>query len=202
MTNQIDIPANGGVIQVLVGDYRYFFVRTAANEFRVSFDGNTWETFKQNDQTEPRRKRDKIYFKALNGVAVTVTFDVGDSKFTAQDTAVTSTALANVANDLTKCVEAVPAQFLKTGAIGARTAFAAVALYFRWAIVMAYKDKAGTVNVGNVQIGVSNALNEQPITLAPGDQYVLPIPTGAKVNFQNWFLSIANAGDGVVVLYF
>ncbi len=203
MTVTVSIPANGTWVKVPVGDYIYFFVRAAASPFDVSFDGGrTWSTRYVNDQDKPPGPRpNSINFRAYLGVGVDVTFEVGNSQFTAQSTAVTGNITAATTNNIADNAAVVPLQFAKVGNVANPLPLANAVLYFRWCLIIAVKAVAGTSNAGDVKIGFGADANQQPITLAPGDQYVLPIPVGAKVDFQNVHLAIATAGDGVVALY-
>lgn len=202
MSLTVSIPA-AGVARQLVGSYQYFYVRTAASPFEVSFDnGNTWSVRYQNDQDKPTGLKSPVLaFRAIGGVAVELTFDVGNSQFTAQNATVTGAVTSTMANNIADNVAVIPLQFVKTNNVGAPVAFSAAALYFRWAFVIAQQDHAGTPNAANIRIGFSGAGNAQPIELAPGDQYEIPMPLGAKVNFQNLYLDVASNGDGVSVIY-
>lgn len=202
MSYQVSIPANGTWQTQIVGAYNYCYIRAAAEPFQISYDaGQTWQTRYQNDQDKPVRKWHGIQFRAYLGVAVDVTFDVGDSQFTSSAAEVTGSVSSELANNIAANIAVVPLQFAKVGNVANAVALANAALYFRWCLLIAVKDLAGTANAGDVKIGFQGGANQQPITLATGDQYVLPIPIGAKVDFQNVWLKIGIAGDGVVALY-
>lgn len=202
MTSEISIPANGAIVQVSVGTYKYVLVREAANPFFVSYDfGLTWIKRSKNDRDETSGKTERVYCKAYAGVAVDVTIETSTSPISAQDTVVTGAVASYISNDIANCVAVIPLQFAKVGNVANPVPLANAALYFRWALVIAQRDLAGAANTNNIKLGVGAAANQQPIVLAPGDQYVLPIPTGAKADFQNWHLAIADVGDGVVVIY-
>lgn len=202
MTTIVSIPANAPV-QITVGRYSYCYFRVASNPFEASFDnGNTWAQYKQNDQVRPTLPTERIYLRPLNGNASDVTVETGTARFEAQDTQVTGSIASTLSNNIANCVAFVPLQLVKTANAGAAVALANAVTYFRWCLLIAQKDMAGTANVGNVNIGFAGAANQQPILLAPGDQYVLPIPVGAKCDFQNVWLKTANNGDGVVAIYF
>ena len=141
----------------------------------------------------------------FNAGATQVIADVSVSteKINFASTAISSvvTTASSITNVLASCTEATPAQFLITGNIANAVAMANGETYFRWALVLGVKDLAGTLNAGNVKIGYAAAANQQPITIAPGDIFAIPIPDGGKVNFKNIYLAIANAGDGLVALF-
>lgn len=201
MTRDIQIPPDDVPQVILLGAFRYLLIKVASQPFLLSFDrGSTFQLVSQN-MNFVRPDSDRIIVKAYGGSASTVTLFYGMEPVTSQDTVVTSVGDSNLVNNLAKCAEIVPGQILKTMNVGAPQSFVGVATYYRWAIIQAQKSFAGAANAGNVRIGVSAAANSQPIELAPGDTYALQVPTGAKVNFQNWYLSVANNGDGITVLY-
>jgi hypothetical protein len=93
-----------------------------------------------------------------------------------------------------------PAQITVLGDTARPVPFRSSPINFSWALILA-TSKGGTANTGNVRIGVSPTPGELPITLAPGDQYEMPLPPGMTNDFQNWFLEVDTAGDGIVVIY-
>ena len=145
----------------------------------------------------------KLFLYNDGPAAVTADISVTTERVNVATTSVSNAVntASVITNILTSCTEAVPAQFLKTGNVGGPQALAGAPSYFRWALVMGFKDLAGTPNAANVKLGYAAAANQQPITIAPGDIFALPIPDGCKVNFQNLYLAITNAGDGLVVLF-
>jgi hypothetical protein len=199
----ITIPANGSVVTQLTGRFRYTFVRAASQPFQMSLNyGATWTTRRRNDRDENLYPAvERILFRALNGVGSNVEIEASESPIAGQDTEVTGAIQNEISNNVATNLATVPLQFLKVGNVANPVALANAPLYFRWALLLAVKDLAGTVNAGDVKVGFQGGANQQPITLAPGDQYVLPIPVGAKVDFQNVWLKIANVNDGVVALY-
>ncbi len=202
MTSIVSIP-NNQAVQVTVGRYLYCYFRSATQPFEASFDnGNTWAVYKQNDQVRPQFPTERIYLRPYQGNASDLTIDTGTARFEAQDTALTGSVSTALANNIATNVAFVPLQFIKTANIGAAVKLTAAATYFRWCLLIAQKDMDGDANAGNVNIGFAGGASQQPIVLAPGDQYVLPLPTGAKVDFQNVWLKVANNGDGVVAIYF
>jgi len=93
-------------------------------------------------------------------------------------------------------------QFLKTHAQDETAArLKSVSFPFQKAIILAKKSLAGTNNVGNVRLAVSGVPDEQPLTLEPGDEITLEAPFGQYWDFHDWFLSVDNDNDGVVVIF-
>lgn len=134
----------------------------------------------------------------------TIHYTIADEEisFEAQVDAVTSVVSSAISNEITTCIAATPSQLLKTMlAADAPSPLAAVQTYFRKAIVYGVNTLAGVANTGSVYIGPSAAANQQPIEIAPGAEYVLEPPNGAKWNLADWYLDVGTNGDGVVVIY-
>ena len=107
-----------------------------------------------------------------------------------------------LANGINYCVPCQPEQFATTTLIATGpTPIAASQTYFRKATILAKKALAGTANTGNIQLGPSGTASEQPYTLGPDDEITLEPPLGAKWDFQDWYITVANDNDGVVVIY-
>lgn len=102
-----------------------------------------------------------------------------------------------IASNLNACVPNTPGQFTVVGVVNQTVQFSLTRLYFRQAIII-----ATPANVGPVLIGFSSVVGslEQPISLAPGDSYVLQPVVGEKWNFQDLYLSGASF-DQVRVIY-
>ena len=212
MNIDFDLPANGSVVSQPVGVFKYLIVRTAANPFQISFDGSYFEDAKQNDKWDKSSRipaYEKIYLRAKDGVGETVSLVFDTKPFSNQDTVITGTITANIAsvtadlaNDIANCVAGTPGQFFVASVVGAPSQFVGATLYCRWAMIMGCKDVAGTPNTGNVKVGVSGVVGGQPLVITPGASVVIPQPAGAKMDLKLWYLSIANAGDGIAVIYF
>jgi hypothetical protein len=78
---------------------------------------------------------------------------------------------------------------------------AVVGTWFRIARIIAAKTLAGGANTGIVNIGWSSAASNQPIALAVGASIVYEAPVGAKHDLSDLWISVASAGDGIVVVY-
>lgn len=147
-----------------------------------------------------------LTFENSSGSDIDITFMVSDEAFDAEKvTFIDTTGLVvNTAmkNDIAECVLVAPAQFAKTvSSAGTPEALTASASYFRKAIAYAYKTVARGANTGNIRIGVGSGAGQQLIQMTPGDEYVIEAPTGARMNFQNWYIDADNNGDGVVMVY-
>lgn len=110
---------------------------------------------------------------------------------------------AAIINDINYCKLATPLELLKTTTVAASpVAIASTQTFFRFALLMGCKALDGTLNTGVVKVGASATASQQPITINPGDTYVLQAPVGAKFDFQSWYLAVASDNDGVVAIYF
>jgi hypothetical protein len=79
-----------------------------------------------------------------------------------------------------------------------------VAKNFRTATIIACKTVQGpsaSPNTGRVQIGVSANNNEQPLEFNPGDERVIHAAAGQMLDLSQYYLQVANANDGIVVIY-
>jgi len=109
---------------------------------------------------------------------------------------------AAIINDIAYCKRGAPAQFVVNANVtDGPKQFSATQKEFRYAIVTALKTLAGGANTGAVKIGASANASEQPISLNPGDAYVLPWAAGAKFDFRDWYFAVANDGDGLVLQF-
>lgn len=202
----ITIPANtaagNGTIKYSARG-KYFLLKATNGEFLVQTDyGQTFD-FSQpgegfgNDNT-PMFKR--LNFSNPNGTAVSLTFYASMTPIRTPDASVnnTITASASLTNTLALCALEAENQVQVVSA-GAAVAFAAAGTYFRRAVIIAQQTLGRTANVGNVFIGVGGAA--QPITLAPGGIWTIEADTGGKRDLGSWYVSAANAGDGISILY-
>lgn len=146
-------------------------------------------------------------FYNTSGAINTVTFYVSDTPIKLPDVNLTSSVsvTTQLTNILGNCAAAGLADFAAVTAL-ANTAklFAAGSTPFRKCTLLAFKafgtpGNAPTANVGQVMIGVS--ANHQPIVLNPGDVWTFEAPTGAKYDFNGFYVSSPNAGDGVLVIW-
>jgi hypothetical protein len=98
-------------------------------------------------------------------------------------------------------VATTPAQFIKTvAATGTPEAIAPDGTYFQSATLIGLKA-ARTNNVGNVFIGIGAPNDTQIITLTPGEIKGIKAPPGQKFDFNDFYVDVLNAGDGVAVVY-
>ena len=63
------------------------------------------------------------------------------------------------------------------------------------------KKDLRTVNVGTVWVGWFSGNDTQPIEITSGSTIGLAIPDGAAVDLSKVYLDVANANDGVLVIY-
>ena len=98
MNRTVNILATGEVQQETLGGYKYLAIRQASNAFQISFDGHSWRTASQNKSYGPLKDATYVFFKASNGLAATVTFEYGNDKVEAQDTAQSQASTFPVAN--------------------------------------------------------------------------------------------------------
>ena len=96
-------------------------------------------------------------------------------------------------------------QFLKTNSSTTVPAqLSDTAKNFRTATMIACKSIAGPTagaNTGRVQLGVSAVNNEQPIEFNPGDERVFHAAAGQMLDLSQYYLQVANANDGLVIIY-
>lgn len=183
---------------------KYFLLEAASGPFTVKTDvGQTFNFQNPGDGFgDPNAKTFKqLYFSNLGGTPVTVTFYASPNAIRSATTALTSnvTATATLTNTLANCAfepeSQIQVNFVGAGAV----AFAAAGTYFRRATIVAQQTAGRVANVGNVFIGASNA--NQPITLAPGGIWTIEADTGGKRDLGSWYVSAANNGDGITILY-
>ena len=60
---------------------------------------------------------------------------------------------------------------------------------------------AGTNNTGNVSIGASTNSTAMPYLITPGQVIVLKAPPGEWIDLHDWWFTVVNANDGLVVIY-
>jgi hypothetical protein len=206
MNNEISvsIPANG-VSVVVVGEASVFFCIATNGTFKVRPDNRDRVTVSQagkkfgNPGAHPFNK---LTFYNSTAAVVTATVWVGEEEYSDQNTTVTNSVSTTFGNDIANCIDAVPSQFLKiSNAAAAPVALAAAGTKFRWALLLGCKAQDSTANAGSVFVGALGGAGQQPIEVFAGTAYVLPVPQGAKWDFGNWFLKVANDGDGLVVIY-
>jgi hypothetical protein len=201
----VTIPAavNGkpGVF-VLPGNVRYFQAITLTAAYRVRFGIGEMSV---NDVGDGFGSSDSpvytgVVFLNDSGVAIDTTVYTGISPSTRATTALSKsiTATATIGND-----ETVPAQFAVNNAApgGTAKALAAAQVFASWVMLVAVKDESRTANAGNVYVGMSNVASKQPFQMVPGDEFILPVRTGKKIDLSKVFFSVDTAGDGLVVLY-
>ena len=102
---------------------------------------------------------------------------------------------------LTDAVETALTQVIQTvAAVGTPEAIAGAGTFFRYATLIA-KKAARVANTGIVYLGVTAGNDTQPIEMNPGDIFTIEAPPGEKYDFDNWYVDVLNAGDGVIVIY-
>lgn len=181
-----------------------FFVVTATDgTFRVHLTNGQEYTFQLagqgfGDEQEPTFGKLQFYNDSGSDVHITVYIGAVPLKTTDASISTTVNVTATLSNVMTGLTLVQEQQFVKT-TTGAAVALTAGVTYFRRAIIIAQKDLNQTANTGKVYIGV--AAGNQPIALNPGDVWTIQEVVGAKFNFQNWYLSADNSGDGVAVIY-
>jgi hypothetical protein len=208
----IDIPAAGaqpGVATIHAsGKYFLLTALTAAVEVLTSNnDEYSFDTTGSGFGDDLSQKFGALTFYNNSGLINTVNFYVSDSPIKLPDVNLTSSVnvTTQMTNTLANCALAALADFLATAAAAnVANAFKGVSTQFRKCTVLAFKafgvaGAAPTANVGIVFIGIS--LNRQPIALNPGDVWTFEAPTGSKYDFDSFYISAPNAGDGVLVIY-
>ncbi len=99
MSYQLNVDNTGAPQKLALGGYAYVIIRAATSPTEVSFDGQNWHTANLNDSFGPLQPQAKdIYFRAVNNIAATVTFDTSLSKLTPQSTAQSQASTFAVAN--------------------------------------------------------------------------------------------------------
>ena len=208
----INIPAAGaqpGVATIHAGG-KYFLLTALTAAVTVLTSNNDEYVFDTTgsgfgDDLSP--KFGALTFYNSSGVLNTVTFYVSDSPIKLPDVNLTSSVnvTTQLTNTLANCATAVQADFLAAAAVAnVSNAFTALSTPFRKCTILAFKAFGGagvapTANTGIVFIGVS--AGHQPITLNPGDVWTFEAPTGAKYDFNSFYISAPNAGDGVLVIW-
>ena len=169
-------------------------VKTCDAPLIVAFNSGAPETVKAGDVLPFDGQIKTLNFVNPNATAVSIYFFVGDEavKFLQQDQ---STAVVQ----LPPAAQANLGTLIKTANTGSAVQFTGTPTYFQWAAITAFRDGSRTPNNDIVYIGSNSA---QVIPLSPGDIFYVPIPQNKEVDFRNWYLSVANNGDGVVVLFF
>ena len=98
MSYKLNVDATGAPQKLSLGGFAFAIVRASTAPVEVSFDGQYWRAANQNDAFGPLNGAKDIYFRAVNNLPATVTFDVSDSKLTAQDTAQSLASTFAIAN--------------------------------------------------------------------------------------------------------
>jgi hypothetical protein len=181
---------------------KYFFAQQATGPFQLQFDAGLITTPQVGMQLSGSFQQ--LTFFNSGAAAIMVTFYVSQQAIEG-----VAVFVAQVANSLATCVQAVPAQVLRTvAAAGTPVAFAAAAGTFARQIIcipqktVAPVTKGGSANAGNVYVGVAGTTaNTQPLPLLPGAVFVFQADTGAKFDLSSFSLDADNSGDGVVLIY-
>jgi hypothetical protein len=80
-------------------------------------------------------------------------------------------------------------------------ALSATTKYFKVATFIGNNSTSRDANTGTVYIGVTTNNNAQPITITSGSMVVVEAPQGSWYNLADWYLDVATANDGVVIIY-
>lgn len=72
--------------------------------------------------------------------------------------------------------------------------------FFKSATFYGRRD-ARTDNTGTVYLGTSSTNSTQAISIAAGDYVVINAPTGSYFDLYDFYMDVATANDGVVVIY-
>jgi hypothetical protein len=64
------------------------------------------------------------------------------------------------------------------------------------------KKAARTANTGDVYLGLSSTNDTQPYKIATDTEIVIEAPPGKYMRLADWYVDVATAADGVVVLFF
>lgn len=204
--------ASGGQsgVQVEHAKGKYFYCSAANGAFRAITSTGDEYSFSESGSgfgNDNSPVFGRVIFYNDGGAPVTITFYVSLTPIKTADVSVQSSITVNsqLTNTLAGCAAATLTDGIVTAA-AANTAyyFAAGSTPFRKITIMAYKafgtpGVAPTANTGQVFVGVS-AL-KQPITMNPGDVWTFEAPTGSKYDLNQMYLSAANAGDGVLIIY-
>lgn len=94
-----------------------------------------------------------------------------------------------------------PNQFVKTVALTTAPEYLAVQdTFFKHAILIG-NNSYRTSNTGNVYLGPTSPDGAQPYLIEPGKTYTIDAGDNEYQDFNDWYLDVENAGDGVVVIY-
>ena len=63
------------------------------------------------------------------------------------------------------------------------------------------KKAERTANPGTVYIGPKSANDAQVYEITTGSVHVLNARGGSVINLADWYLDVATAGDGIIILY-
>ncbi len=95
----------------------------------------------------------------------------------------------------------VPVQVTKTVAATATPeALAADGTFFQAATLIG-KKAARTLNTGTVYLGIGATNDTQALEILPGEVIEITAPPGQKYDLNDWYLDVATAADGVVIIY-
>lgn len=191
-----------GAVQHVTGSE--FLCVTATGVFQMSFDGSNY--FDMQGGISFSQPYTSLWFTNNTGADIVLEFYYGTLKlsmnvlnFVAGAAAVPVSAV--LSSPVASASEALGNQFVKVPAINTVTALSAGQLFVSWVLLIAKQGFAGALNAGAVGVGWSNAANAQPLVMNPGDQWVIPVRVGGKVDLAKLFMVTANAGDGLVVMY-
>ena len=107
----------------------------------------------------------------------------------------------NLTTTLASATLVVPTQIIKTVAASATPeALAADGTFFQTATLIG-KKAARTLNAGTVYLGIGSTNDTQALEILPGEIVEITASSGQKYDLNDWYLDVATAGDGVVVIY-
>jgi len=83
MKYSANILAGGDVQAVATGTFNFLRITSATADFQISFDGSAWKESQKNDYFQQTSQR--VYFRTVNAVAATVTFNCDINPIPGQD---------------------------------------------------------------------------------------------------------------------
>lgn len=106
-----------------------------------------------------------------------------------------------IVNSLAACEYVLPRVLIKTvAAIGTPELVSATDLYFRKATIIGNKS-ARVANTGIVYFGVAGTNDVQAFAVGIGLVAYINAPVGCKMNFKDFWIDVATAADGAVIIY-
>ena len=92
-------------------------------------------------------------------------------------------------------------QFTKTNASTGTPVRLAAQGTFATSVTIIGNNAARTANTGTVYIGPTSTDNAQPIAITTGQTVTLTFASDQYIDLYDWYLDVATANDGVVIVY-